>query len=109
MGRKRSLDERFRHIGGFLPLETVYAFEPVPASFDPTQGSHILGTQGQIWTEYQRTPKNVEYMVFPRLVALAEVAWTTRDQRNFADFSARLTKHLARLGVLDVNYRKPGP
>ena len=96
-------------IGGFLPLETVYAFEPVPASFDSTQGSHILGTQGQIWTEYQRTPKNVEYMVFPRLVALAEVAWTSRDQRNFADFSARLTKHLARLGVLDVNYRKPGP
>jgi len=96
-------------IGGFLPLETVYAFEPVPASFDSTQGSHILGTQGQIWTEYQRTPRNVEYMVFPRLIALAEVAWTSRDQRNFADFSARLTKHLARLGVLDVNYRKPGP
>ncbi len=89
--------------------EPVYAFEPVPASFDSTQASHILGTQGQIWTEYQRTPKNVEYMVFPRLVALAEVAWTPRDQRNFADFSARLAKHLARLGVLDVNYRKPGP
>ena len=96
-------------IGGFLPLETVYAFEPVPASFDSTQASHILGTQGQIWTEYQRTPKNVEYMVFPRLVALAEVAWTPRDQRDFADFSARLAKHLLRLGVLDVNYRKPGP
>src|SRR5689334_15679129 len=58
-------------IGGFLPLETVYAFEPVPASFDSTQSSHILGTQGQIWTEHQRTPKNVEYMVFPRRVALA--------------------------------------
>jgi len=43
--------------------------------------------------EYQRTPKNVEYMVFPRLVALAEVAWTPRDRRNLADFSARLTKH----------------
>jgi len=96
-------------IGGFLPLERVYAFEPVPASFDSTQASHILGTQGQIWTEYQRTPKNVEYMVFPRLVALAEVAWTPRDQRDFADFSARLTRHLARLSVLDVNYRAPGP
>ncbi|HEX9293869.1 MAG TPA: beta-N-acetylhexosaminidase [Gemmatimonadales bacterium] len=96
-------------IGGFLPLERVYAFEPVPASFDSTQASHILGTQGQIWTEYQRTPKNVEYMVFPRLVALAEVAWTPRDQRDFADFSARLAKHLMRLGALDVNYRNPGP
>jgi hexosaminidase len=92
-------------IGGFLPLETVYAFEPVPPSFDSTQASHILGTQGQIWTEYQRTPKNVEYMVFPRLSALAEVAWTPREQRDFSDFSARLSKHLRRLSVLDVNYR----
>src|SRR6266446_1745773 len=96
-------------IGGFLPLETVYAFEPVPPSFDSTRASHILGTQGQIWTEYQRTPKNVEYMVFPRLVALAEVAWTSREQKNFADFTARLATHLARLGVLDVNYRPPRP
>src|SRR3989441_358359 len=94
-------------IGGFLPLDTVYAFEPVPATFDAAQAAHILGTQGQIWTEYQRTPKNVEYMVFPRLVALAEVAWTPRELRNFADFIARLRTHLARLDVLDVNSRKP--
>jgi len=52
-------------IGGFLPLETVYAFEPVPAGFDSVQAAHILGTQGQIWTEYQRNPKNVEYMGVP--------------------------------------------
>ncbi len=96
-------------IGGFLPLDTVYAFEPVPASFDSGQASHILGTQGQIWTEYQRNPKNVEYMVFPRLVALAEVAWTPRELRNFADFSARLAKHLARLAALDVNFRPLRP
>src|SRR5216110_1190588 len=95
-------------IGGFLPLDTVYAFEPVPTAFDPAQTAHILGTQGQIWTEYQRTPKNVEYMVFPRLIALAEVAWTPRELRDFADFSARLAKHLTRLDVLDVNYRRPG-
>ena len=95
-------------IGGFLPLDTVYTFEPVPAAFDAAQAAHILGTQGQIWTEYQRTPKNVEYMVFPRLVALAEVAWTPRELRNFADFNARLSKHLTRLDVLDVNYRRPG-
>ena len=92
-------------IGGFLPLDTVYAFEPVPAALTPEQAAHILGTQGQIWTEYQRNPKNVEYMVFPRLLALAEVAWTPRDSRNFADFKARLSVHQRRLGVLDVNYR----
>ena len=94
-------------IGGFLPLDTVYAFEPVPATLDSAQAAHILGTQGQIWTEYQRTPKNVEYMVFPRLAALAEVAWTPRELKNVGDFNARLTKHLARLSVLDVNYRRP--
>ncbi len=96
-------------IGGFLPLETVYAFEPVPASFDAATAAHVLGTQGQIWTEYQRTPKNVEYMVFPRLTALAEVAWTPRELRDFGDFTARLTRHFARLGTLDVNYRPARP
>jgi len=97
-------------IGGFLPLDTVYAYEPIPPALDSVQAKHVLGTQGQIWTEYQRNPKNVEYMVFPRLVALAEVAWTPRELKDFADFTARLTKHFARLSVLDVNYRRPdGP
>ena len=92
-------------IGGFLPLDTVYAFEPVPAALTTEQAVHILGTQGQIWTEYQRNPKNVEYMVFPRLLALAEVAWTPRELKDFADFRARLSRHVERLSVLDVNYR----
>jgi len=92
-------------IGGFLPLDTVYAYEPIPPALDSAQAKHVLGTQGQIWTEYQRTPKNVEFMVFPRLLALSEVAWTPKEAKNFADFKARLTRHLARLSVLDVNYR----
>jgi len=96
-------------IGGFLPLDTVYNYEPVPPVLDSLQARHILGTQGQIWTEYQRNPRNVEYMVFPRLVALAEVAWTPRDQKNFADFTRRLATHFARLAVLDVNYRPLKP
>jgi len=92
-------------IGGFLPLDTVYAFEPVPAALTAEQAAHILGTQGQIWTEYQRHPKNVEYMVFPRLLALAEVAWTPRELKNFNAFEARLARHFERLSALDVNYR----
>jgi hexosaminidase len=96
-------------IGGFLPLDSVYAYEPVPAALTPEQGAHVLGTQGQIWTEYQRNPRNVEFMVFPRLVALAEVAWTPREQKNFADFRARLARHVLRLGILDVNYRPLNP
>jgi len=96
-------------IGGFLPLDTVYAYEPIPPTLDSLQAKHVLGTQGQIWTEYQRTPKNVEFMVFPRLVALAEVAWTPRELKDVATFRGRLAKHLARLGVLDVNYRRLTP
>ena len=92
-------------IGGFLPLDSVYVYEPIPPALDSVQARHVLGTQGQIWTEYDATPKDVEYQVFPRLVALAEVAWTSRDQKNVGDFHARLERHLERLGVLDVNYR----
>jgi hexosaminidase len=96
-------------IGGYLPLETVYAFEPVPPELEPQYRRHILGAQGQVWTEYLKTPKQVEYMAFPRMSALAEVVWTPADQKDFADFSARLGAHLRRLAILDVNYRAPRP
>lgn len=93
-------------IGGFLPIDTVYSFEPVPAELEPQFASHILGAQGQVWTEYIEGPKNVEYMAFPRMSALSEVLWTSRERRDFADFKARLPAHLARLDALDVNYRR---
>ena len=99
-------------IGGLLPLDTVYAFEPVPPALSPAEARHVLGAQGQVWTEYIRHPKNVEYMAYPRLLAIAEVAWTPRERKDFADFRARLETHLVRLGILDVNYRplaRPGP
>ena len=93
-------------IGGFVPIDSVYAYEPVPAELEPRFASHILGAQGQVWTEYIEGPKHVEYMAFPRASALAEVLWTPRARRDFADFSARLPMHLARLRALDVNYRR---
>ena len=95
-------------IGGFLPLDTVYAFEPVPAELTADEARHVLGAQGQVWTEYIPDPKRVEYMAFPRACALAEVLWTPREERDYADFTRRLATHLARLAVLDVNYRAPG-
>jgi len=96
-------------IGGFLPLETVYGFEPVPAELEPQYRAHILGGQGQVWTEYLPGPKQVEYMAFPRLTALAEVLWSSPERRNYRDFLGRLNEHLQRLSVLDVAYRPPGP
>jgi hexosaminidase len=89
---------------GFLPLEKVYAFEPVPAELEAQFTKHILGAQAQIWTEYLPGPKNVEYQAFPRLTALAEVVWTPKDQKNYDDYLARLAVDLQRLQVLDVNY-----
>jgi hexosaminidase len=91
--------------GGFLPLDTVYAFEPVPAALSPSEAAHVLGAQGQHWSEFMPDPKHVEYMAFPRLCALAEVLWTPREQRDYTDFLARLDTHLRRLAILDVNYR----
>jgi hexosaminidase len=95
-------------IGGFLPLETVYSFEPIPPELEPEHQARILGGQGQLWTEYMEGPKQVEYMAFPRLTALAEVLWSQKSRRNYADFLARLDEHLRRLSILDVAYR-PGP
>jgi hexosaminidase len=96
-------------IGGFLPLDTVYAFEPVPAALTAEEARHILGSQAQHWTEYMPTSKQVEYMAFPRLSALAEVVWTPRERREYGDFTARLAGHLRRLTILDVNFRAPRP
>ena len=96
-------------IGGFNPLDSVYAYEPVPAELEPEFRKHVLGTQGQIWTEYIPNPKHVEYMAFPRSAALAEVGWTPASRKDYADFFQRLQVHLRRLDALDVNYRNPNP
>jgi hexosaminidase len=92
-------------MGGFLPLETVYGFEPVPAGLEPRFARHILGAQAQVWTEYLPHPKRVEYMAFPRLTALAEAVWTPAGQKNYSRYLQRLEPHLQRLKVLDVNFR----
>jgi hexosaminidase len=96
-------------IGGFLPLDTVYAFEPVPPDLTPDQTVHLLGGQGSLWTEYIPTPAQAEYMLLPRLLALSEVLWSPREARNWDDFVARLPLHFPRLDALRVEYWVPGP
>lgn len=93
-------------IGGLITLETVYGFDPMPFGLLSPNQSHILGVQGNIWTEYIRTPADVEYFAFPRAAALAEVAWTPPAHRDFPDFRRRLSYHLKRLDQLNVHYRK---
>src|SRR5437016_12310604 len=86
-------------IGGYLPLDTVYSFEPVPPALTANQARYVLGAQGQLWTEYIPDPKPAEYMVFPRACARAEVPWTPPAGRDVAYLPSRLTTPLARLGT----------
>lgn len=94
-------------MGGLLPLEKVYAYHPVPAEIATDKQGHILGVQANVWTEYMPTQEQVEYMVFPRAIALAEVGWTPKDKRIWQDFKKRLQKHYLLLQRLHVNYYKP--
>jgi hexosaminidase len=91
-------------IGGFLAVEKVYGFDPVPASFTTDQAAHVLGGQGNAWTEYIATEKHLEYMVFPRLLALSEALWSPAARKDWDGFSERLPPQLARLRALGVNY-----
>jgi hexosaminidase len=93
-------------IGGFMPLEKVYSYEPVPTELTEVERDYILGVQGNLWTEYIKTPDYAEYMLFPRAVALAEVGWMPAGPRNFEDFTMRLKTHLQRLDLQKVNYAK---
>ncbi len=94
-------------IGGFLPLETVYGFEPIPEELTETEARHVLGAQGNVWTEYMKTEDHVEYMVFPRMMALSEVTWSDPATKNFRDFVGRLPWHLEVLDGAGVRYRIP--
>jgi hexosaminidase len=89
-------------IGGYTPVEKVYAFEPVVDSFTPEEAAHVIGAQGNVWSEYITTPEQVEYMVFPRALALAEVLWSPKAARNWDDFADRLAPQFARLSLLNV-------
>ena len=83
----------------------VYAWEPMPPNLSPAEQRHMLGVQGQLWTEYMPTAAQVEYMAFPRLAALAEAGWTPASERSYDGFRERLFTHLVRLHYLHVNFR----
>ncbi len=106
-GAELAKGAEFEAIGGFSPLSEVYAYEPVPGALDAEQAKHILGVQAQLWTEYMKTWNKVEYMAFPRIAALSEVAWTRPDRRNYDDFRSRLDGILACYDAAGVNRAEP--
>ncbi|MYT22087.1 family 20 glycosylhydrolase, partial [Streptomyces sp. SID7760] len=98
-------------IGYVRTLEDVYRFEPVPPKLSPEAASRVLGAQANVWTEVMENQSRVDYQVFPRLAAFAEVVWSRLPEpgeRDYADFEARMGAHYRRLDALGVDYRRPG-
>lgn len=90
-------------IGGYTPVKRVYSYEPIPDTLTVEEAKHILGVQSNLWTEYIPDEKQVEYMLFPRLLALSEIAWSPKEVRNWENFKSRLNKHVQLLHSMDVN------
>lgn len=90
-------------IGGYLPVAKVYEFDPT-ADLDSVQAKHILGVQCNLWTEYIATFSHVQYMELPRMAALADVQWTELKNKNFDDFTTRLTRFIEHYRALGYNY-----
>ena len=79
-------------IGGYLPLKKVYSYDPIPETFTPEQAALMYGVQANLWAEYIPTKEHMEYMIYPRILALAEVAWSPVANKNYEDFHGRALK-----------------
>ncbi|MRX38047.1 family 20 glycosylhydrolase [Flavobacterium sp. LC2016-23] len=90
----------------YNPLSEVYKFDPVVPGMTPQEAAHVLGGQANLWAEYLPGPKDSEYMIFPRLAALSETLWSTKESRNWVDFTGRLSSLLRRYDHLGINYAK---
>ena len=90
-------------IGGFLPLEAVYGYEPTPEVLTPEEARHVLGVQGNLWAEYVSDPAQAEYMTFPRIAAIAEAGWTAKALRSWPSFLDRLETQFERYDSRNIN------
>ena len=90
-------------IGGYTPIKKVYSYDPVPAdSLTAEECRHILGVQANTWTEYIQTPEHLEYMMFPRALAVAEIGWTPQELRTWEDFKPRMNAHISKLQGMGI-------
>jgi len=93
-------------IGGYTPLSKVYSYEPIPSELTKEESKHILGAQANVWTEYMPTSESVEYMAFPRLSAMAEVVWGSKENRNWDSFRKRMSAEFDRYDWLNIGASK---
>ena len=96
-------------LDGHLPIERVYAYDPQPAVLSARERGHILGVQGNVWSEHMPNAEVVEYAAFPRALALAEVGWSAQSARDYTDFERRLANQYPRLDREGIRYRIPKP
>ena len=89
-----------------VDVPKVYSYEPVPTQLKIEEAKYVIGVQANVWTEYMKTGDHVEYMVYPRAIALAEVAWSAKEKRNYNDFLKRLQANRILLDDWKVNYAK---
>lgn len=90
----------------YLPLKTVYDYEPVPAELSAAEAQYIWGAQANLWSEYIGNPAKVNYMLFPRIDALSEVLWSPKIKRNYTDFQRRMKTQFKRYDLMGINYSK---
>jgi hexosaminidase len=93
-------------IGGYLPIQKVYSYEPVPQELTPEEGKLVIGAQGNVWTEYMKNTAKIEYMIFPRMSALSEVLWSPKTARNWAAFEKKLPVLTRRYEWWQANYSR---
>ncbi|MEO9803974.1 MAG: family 20 glycosylhydrolase [Reichenbachiella sp.] len=96
-------------IGGLLPIEKVYGYEPIPTDIDSSKAHHVLGAQTTMWSEYIYEETLSEYRMYPRAIALAELTWTNKDKKDYKDFERRLNNQMVRMDGHDINYYIPLP
>lgn len=104
--QSKDVDNEPMAIGGYVPIEKVYGFEPVPASLTPEEQKYIIGVQANLWTEYIPTYRQVEYMEMPRIAALSEVQWTMPEKKDFQNFLSRMPRLVSIYDVQGYNYAK---
>lgn len=92
--------------GGYTNVEKVYSFNPIPKELSAEESKYILGAQANLWTEYINTTEHVEYMLFPRIVALSEVVWGTSNPKEYKEFEKRLISHFEIYDKKGINYSK---
>ena len=93
-------------IGGYSPLEWVYSYEPLPEELNEEEQKYILGLQGNLWSEYLKTPEYMEYMAYPRMFAIAETGWTPAANKDFEGFLSRFLYQKPRYDKAGINYFK---